>query len=167
MSSRFFQGIRDQHGDAYEVTSQTELTDFAGIFGVYTGIETEHLMLVLKRMLEQIKLVRENGLSAEELDKAKLQYMKDLLLDEDNNDDKAMEMGTDELYHHRLIKLEETFNSIISVTNEDIIRFAKEYFDPKYFNFLIIGPKDELPSRSLILDTIKNPDRFPEFPLAT
>ena len=144
-NSRLFNEIREKRGLAYTVKSETELTPLGGMFGIYTGIPGEDIECVLNVILEELKNVRERGLTSEELDMAKVQLVDELIMDHEGAEETANGNASEYFHHQRFVPLSESISKILVVTNEDIIRVAKEIFDPKYFTLVVLGPKKELP----------------------
>ena len=71
LGSRLFLRIREQLGLAYYVGAQTLCGVAPGYFAFYTGTEPAKIELVEKELLKEAALLRTEGLTAEELNRAK------------------------------------------------------------------------------------------------
>jgi predicted Zn-dependent peptidase len=54
-----------------------------------------------------------------------------------------------EFYYDRVITIDETFDKIDKVKNDDIVRLANQYFIDQYLTLAVIGDMDELPIKDL------------------
>lgn len=145
--SKFFDEIREKRGLTYTVDSKTEMDALGGIFGVYAEIPGEDIDTVLEIILKEIETVKQNGLSQEDLDNAKLQLIIDHILDSDQVETVGESNAYQDLYRKRVTPLSKSIRQTQSVTNEDIKRVANELFNPEHFNLVVIGPKKELPRK--------------------
>ncbi|NCB64283.1 MAG: insulinase family protein, partial [Clostridia bacterium] len=75
MSSRLMQRLREEHGLVYSV--ETFVTDYrdAGVFGVYAAYSSEAEDEVLSHIMEELRLIRSEGITEDELRRAK-EYFK-------------------------------------------------------------------------------------------
>ena len=71
LGSRLFLRIREQLGLAYYVGAQNFAGLVPGYFAFYTGTEPAKVALVEKELLKEAELLRTEGLTAEELKRAK------------------------------------------------------------------------------------------------
>ena len=71
LGSRLFLRIREQLGLAYYVGAQNFAGLVPGYFAFYTGTEPSKVGLVEKELFKEIELLRNEGLTAEELKRAK------------------------------------------------------------------------------------------------
>ena len=71
LGSRLFLRIREQLGLAYYVGAQNFAGLVPGYFAFYTGTEPSKVELAEKEMLKEAELLRNEGLTAEELKRAK------------------------------------------------------------------------------------------------
>ncbi len=71
LGSRLFLRVREKLGLAYYVGAQNFMGLAPGYFAFYTGTEPAKAALVEKELLKEAELLRTEGLSAEELKRAK------------------------------------------------------------------------------------------------
>lgn len=71
MSSRLFQEIREKRGLVYSVFASSQMYDGAGVFETYAGTRPENIKEVVDVAQEQFDMAARQGLSEEELDRAK------------------------------------------------------------------------------------------------
>ncbi|MHA3773830.1 M16 family metallopeptidase [Verrucomicrobiota bacterium sgz303538] len=128
LGSRFFIRIREQLGLAYFVGSSNMPGLVPGPFVFYLGTDPAKLTAVQAELLDEIKQLAENGLSAEELARAKEKLIGQQEIRNQSNDAFAFTAALDELYglganHYRELRAE-----IEAVTQEEVKRVANQYF---------------------------------------
>jgi predicted Zn-dependent peptidase len=126
MSSRLFQEIREKRGLAYSVYSFTTHYADAGLFGVYAGVAPKRAAQVLALCREQLEAVATDGLSAEELERAKGQTRGSLALGLEDTGARMSRLGKSELAQGEIISVDETLERIDAVSLADVSRVAAE-----------------------------------------
>jgi predicted Zn-dependent peptidase len=126
MSSRLFQEIRERRGLAYSVYSFTTHYADTGLFGVYAGVAPKRAAQVLALCREQLESVATDGLTAEELERAKGQARGSLALGLEDTGARMSRLGKSELAQGEIISVDETLERIDSVSLADVSRVAAE-----------------------------------------
>jgi zinc protease len=133
LGSRVFVRIRDQLGLAYYVGAQNFAGLGAGYFGFYAGTEPGKAEQVEAEFLAEVGQLRTDGLSAEELTRAKAKLIGQKKIARQDLGTLALTMALDELcglgYRHQ--ELEDTCYERVSA--EDIVRVAREYLNPQSY----------------------------------
>jgi predicted Zn-dependent peptidase len=126
MSSRLFQEIREKRGLAYSVYSFTTHYADAGLFGVYAGVAPKRAAQVLDLCREQLESVATDGLTAEELERAKGQTRGSLALGMEDTGARMSRLGKSELAQGEIVSVDETLERIDAVSLADVSRVAAE-----------------------------------------
>ncbi|GEM_PF-195507 len=142
-TSRLYSDIRENAGLAYTVTSENSQYAKGGTFGVYTAIPGEKLDYVLTLILTQLKDIKDNGLTQEEMEIAKINLISEHVKDNESIEKRAERNVSDEIYFGKSISLKNDIEGIQAVTNEQIISLAQKLFKPALFTLAIVGPKEE------------------------
>ena len=98
LGSRLFLRIREKLGLAYYVGAQNFLGLVPGYFGFYAGTEPEKIALVEGEMLQEAATLRTDGLTAEELQRAKAKVIGQKKIARQDLGGYAMTTALDELY---------------------------------------------------------------------
>jgi predicted Zn-dependent peptidase len=151
MSSWLFQEVREKRGLAYAVYS-TSLTmrDF-GVFYVYAGTEKKNVEQVIDIILTQFKKLKTEGINAEELTRAKEHLKGSMVLGLESSSSRMSFIAKSEFYYGRTITIDEIFEKIDRVSNEDIISLANTILKNEYLTLTVIGDLDSCPSLPLKL----------------
>ena len=141
LGSRLFMRIRDQLGLAYYVGAQNFLGLIQGYFTFYVGTAPEKLELVEKEILNEVDLLRREGLTPEELKRCKAKIVGQRKISRQDLGGLALTTALDELfglgYSHSLsddAKYE-------AVTLEDIKAVANQYLTPDRMVVSAVAPE--------------------------
>jgi len=142
ISSRLFQEVREKRGLAYSINSYKALYKPAGVFGVYAGTSTQNIQEIIDIVLNEFAMVKEKGLTDDELARAKKQLTGSLLLGLESTYYRAYRNIHSELYFGRIYSIDEICSLINSISMDDVIKVASYIFNPEYYALSIVGPKD-------------------------
>lgn len=147
MSSRLFQKIREQRGMAYSIYSYPSSYRSAGSFSVYAGTGEQQAAEVVELMLQELALVRENGITEQEFLRSRDQLKGSYLLGQEGTSSRMNALGKTALLLNRLYSEEETLRRIESVTMEDIQRIAPYVLDESNMATVCVGRVNKLEDR--------------------
>ena len=127
-SSRLWQRVREERGLAYSVgAAASQFTD-AGVFQIYAGTSPEHLDEVLDLSLEELRRAAREPVSEDELRLVKDQSVSSILLSLESTSARAGALARQEIIHGHRITPEEIIARYESVTPEDLLRLARQFF---------------------------------------
>ena len=140
MSSRLFQSIREKLGLAYNVFTFVDFFQDTGIFGIYLGTHKENTVRAVDIALKELRSMKKDSLSWQELSHAKLQLKGNLMLSLENTPNRMNRLARHELLLNRFVDLDETINSINRVKAQEVIEVATDLFDSNKLSAVILGP---------------------------
>lgn len=143
MSSRLFQRIREERGLAYSVYSYHSAYQDTGLLTVYCGTSPDGFPTALKLVHEEIDLLVQESVQAENLLTAKRQLKGNLLLSLESTGNRMNQLARNEIYFGRQIQTDEIEEGIESVTTGQIQDLAGEIFRPDGRAITVIGPVQE------------------------
>jgi predicted Zn-dependent peptidase len=143
MSSRLFLKIRDELGLAYYINTSAEADTDCGFLVTHAGINNQKVNLGICEILKEYKKISQKKVSKEELKKAKDYLKGHLALILETSDAKASFYGMQELLKKEILTEKQIFERIDKVTQEDILKVAKEIFLSEKLNLALIGPFKE------------------------
>lgn len=129
MSSRLFQGIREEKGLAYTVNSFVDTYLECGIHLIYAVIEPGKFGEYLKAIREEIVNLKKDGVTKEELDRAKDHIKSSLILGLEGNVSKMRFNVNQEFFLKRELQTEEIVDNIDKVSGDDINQLYKNFLD--------------------------------------
>jgi predicted Zn-dependent peptidase len=124
MASRLFQEIREKRGLAYAVHSYNALYTDTGGFTVYAGTRPDNTAKVIELITTEIGKVLEEGITAEELDRARESVDGHMVLGLENTNRRMMRLGGSEVGDRELLSIDEVIERYGAVTLQDIHRVA-------------------------------------------
>ncbi len=139
MSSRLFQEIREKRGLAYSVYSYASTHHDAGMFGVYAGCSPSRVDDVLSLIREQLSLVADNGLTDEEVARAKGNLRGSLVLGLEDSGSQMSRIGKAELVHGEVLPIEQLLSRTAAVTPDDVRALADDVLR-RPLSLGLIGP---------------------------
>ncbi len=139
MSSRLFQEVREKRGLAYSVYSYASSHHDAGMFGIYAGCSPQRVDDVLSLCREQLLAVADEGLTDEEVARAKGQLRGSLVLGLEDTGSQMSRIGKAELVHGEVLPVEELLARTAAVTPDDVRAVADDVLR-RPLSLGIIGP---------------------------
>jgi zinc protease len=142
LGSRLFLRIREELGLAYYVGAQNFVGLAPGYFTFYTGTMPEKAELVELELLKEAELLRNSGLSEEELSRAKAKIIGQKKIARQDLGSLAMATALDELYGLGYAHSDHEDAIYQAVTLDQIKAAARKYLRPDYFVVSLIRPQN-------------------------
>ena len=140
LGSRLFIRIRDQLGLAYYVGAQNFIGLSPGYFAFYTGTHPDKAALVEQELLKEAALLRAEGLTAEELHRAKAKVIGQKKIARQDLGSFAMQTALDELYGLGFAHIDTEDAKYEAVTREHVQAAANKYLRPEASVVAVIKP---------------------------
>jgi predicted Zn-dependent peptidase len=139
MSSRLFQKIREDRGLAYSVFSYPSSFEDCGLFSIYAGSKPDNLKSVAELIMEEIKTIKEGGISEEELYDSKEQLKGSYILGLESTSGRMISIGKSELLLERIYSPTEILERIDEVNMDSVNSIIKYLFDIDNMGAAVIG----------------------------
>jgi zinc protease len=146
LGSRLFVRIRENLGLAYYVGAQHFLGLQPGYFALYAGTMPDKLGQVEEEMLNEVRLLRESGLSAEELKRAKAKLLGQKKIARQDLGGYAVATALDELYGLGYMNCDQEDALYEAVTLEEVQQVIRTHLDPTRCVISTVAPAVELSS---------------------
>jgi zinc protease len=142
LGSRFFIRIREQMGLAYYVGASQMEGLVPGFFVFYLGTDPQKIGPVKTALLDEIGKLAGNGLTNEELARAKKKLIGQQEIANQSNDSFGFHCAMDELYGLGFDHYKSTEREVNAVTLDEIKRVAAKYFRDQPYVLAIVEPPD-------------------------
>jgi len=140
LGSRFFIRIREEMGLAYYVGA-TEMQGLVpGLFAFYLGTDPQKIEPVKTALLDEIHKLASDGLTDEELTRAKKKLIGQQEIANQSNDSLAQQSALDELYGLGFDQYKSLERDVNAVTLGDIKRVAAKYFRDQPYVLATVRP---------------------------
>ncbi len=143
MSSRLFQGLREEIGLVYNVQSFLDMYEDCGVIGFYFACDKKNLPRITKRLKKIFQDIKENGFKREEVELAKTYLSGNLLLSLESSTNRMLRLARSMIYLNRIKPISEVIKEIRAVSTEQINELSKQYLNPASYTVAAIGPIDK------------------------
>jgi len=140
MSSRLFNELREKKGLAYEIGTQIKRFQDTGAFIVHAGIDNNKVVNTLRLILKEVKKIKLNLVTKDELRRAKEFYLGQLMLALEDTLDHMLWIGETTATLDKTYSLSDIIKELNWVKREDIREVAKYIFKEEKLNLALIGP---------------------------
>jgi predicted Zn-dependent peptidase len=142
MSSRLFQEIREKRGLVYSVGSA--LTHYAGSgsFSVYAGCSPKRVPEVLRLIRAELARVAAEGLTAEEVVRARGQLKGGMVLGLEDTGSRMSRLGKSELSFGEYLSVREVLDRLDAVSEDEVREVGADLFT-REMCLAVVGPYRE------------------------
>ncbi|GBQ15800.1 M16 family metallopeptidase [Swaminathania salitolerans] len=148
MSSRLFQEIREKRGLVYSVYAFALPFLDSGLFGIYAGTGESEAAELVPVLLDELRRI-EDGISAEEIARARAQVKSSLLMSLESTGSRCEQIARQMQLFGRVIDTAETVSKIDAVDEAAMIDAARTIFRATP-TLATIGPVAKVPSLEAI-----------------
>lgn len=152
MSSRLFQKIREERGLVYSIYSYPSSYRDTGLFTIYAGMNPEQLSQVIEMIYEEIRILKKDGISEDDLKKSKDQLKGGFILGLESTSSRMNSIGKSELMLGHINTPEEVLQKIDAITMETVHQVIGNVFESKRMSLCAVGNllgKNELGKHTL------------------
>jgi len=139
MSSRLFQEIREKRGLAYSVYSYAQQFAGTGLLGFYAGCHPSKAVEVVEIIRDVLADVAENGMTHEEIERAKGAVRGSLVLSQEDSGSRMSRIGKNEIVYGEVMSFDDILKEVSSVTSEAVRKVAGEFL-LKRPTLALVGP---------------------------
>ena len=143
LGSRFFIRIREQMGLAYYVGASQMQGLVPGLFLFYLGTDPQKIERVKTALLDEINKLAAEGLTNDELARAKKKLLGQMQIANQSNDSFGYMAALDELYGLGFAHYKTLERDVEAVTLEDVKRVATKYFQKQPYVLATVRPPDK------------------------
>src|SRR6266403_917731 len=145
LGSRFFIRIREQMGLAYYVGASQMEGLVPGLFAFYLGTDPQKIEPVKTALLDEIRKLASEGLTQEELTRAKKKLIGQHQIAMQSNDSFGYQCALDELYGLGFDYYKNLERDTEAVTLDEIKRVAAKYFRDQPYVLATVRPPERPP----------------------
>ena len=131
MSSRLYLSLREKHGLVYNIDSQAVPLSDTGYWNIYLACEPQHKEQCLELCHKELKQLRDTTLTSAQLQRALRQLEGQMAISAENQENNALAMAKQMLYHHHAPAWQETFAKVKEITPTQLQDVANEVFAPE------------------------------------
>jgi predicted Zn-dependent peptidase len=151
MSSRLFVSVREEQGLCYYVRAHPDSYMDVGTLVASAGVDNNRLPQAVEAIMKELRHMRENPVTDEELNRAKQYIAGKVLLSMEDSENLAEFYGLQDLLEHEHVSPEESIEKIKGVTKDEVFKVAQELFVDDALRLAVIGPQDNASTLNSLL----------------
>ena len=140
MSSRLFQTVREERGLAYAIYSFLTSYADAGMLGIYTAVAPKDAPACLDLIMEQIRGLKQEPVTDENLTHAKEFIKGNLLMAEESPENQMVRLAQNEIYFGRYVPMRDVIDRIDAVQAADLLSLAEGLWCSGRAALTMLGP---------------------------
>lgn len=141
VNSRLFQGIREKYGLTYSVYSYGSSFSDVGLMHIYSAMNPQQYGRVHELITDIIGDLRQNGVTARELESAKKQTIVEMTLNRDSTSSLMSANAKNVMYDIPLTPFEDKVNKLNNVKRKDVNTLIDKYLSIDNMSMGFIGPR--------------------------
>jgi len=139
MSSRLFMELREKHALCYQVGSYLSHYRDTGALQIAASCAPDRAQELVRRTVSECAKLRREGVTHDELERAKLQLRTSLVLNQESTSNRMFSLAHQAIHMDRLLSLDQQIQEIDRVDLDQIQRIASEILDPGAFGVSSLG----------------------------
>jgi predicted Zn-dependent peptidase len=129
MSSHLFQEVREKRGLVYNIYSYVNCYYDTGTFGISTSTSQESIEEVLSLVKEEIKRIKDHGITENELAFSKEHIKGNLFISLESSESRMGRLAKNEIYFGGYIPLKETIREIDRIKKSEVDDIGNDIFE--------------------------------------
>jgi predicted Zn-dependent peptidase len=142
MSSRLFQEVRERQGLVYSIHSGAQPFRDTGLLYLYAATDAANFSKVLKSILKEIRDLKKDGVTADELQRAKDHLKGSLMLSLESTSSRMNRLAKHEMHFRGYLTIDAMLGSIDGVRHEEVHALTSELLDEDRLALTTYGPLD-------------------------
>jgi predicted Zn-dependent peptidase len=143
MTSRLFREVREKRGLVYSVAAIFAPNGIFGAEYLYAGTTPEKSHETVKVLLDELHVLRERGVTEDELARAKVQLKSELVMRGESSSARMAALARSWWFERRLIPIGELKDAIDNVTIEQIMGLMRRFPPAEPLVIGAIGPRTQ------------------------
>lgn len=146
MTSRLFVEVREKRGLVYGISAGLASNKYAGAMRIYAGTTPEQGQECLQVIVNELRRLEQDGITADELERAKVQLKSENVMRSEGSGARMGAIARSWWYERKLRTIQEVKESIDAVTPEQVLQVLHRFSPLHPLAVAAIGPltQDEL-----------------------
>ena len=142
MSSRLFQEVRERQGLVYSIHTGAQAYADTGLLYVQAATDAQNFSKVLKSVLKELRDLKKDGVTADELKRAKDHLKGSLMLSLESTSSRMNRLAKHEMHLGAFLTMDEMLASIDRVKHEEVQALVTQVIDEDRLALTTLGPLD-------------------------
>jgi predicted Zn-dependent peptidase len=140
MSSRLFQEVRERRGLVYSIYSGTQAYRDTGVIYIYAATDAPNFSKMVKVVLKEIRALKKDGITVEELAHAKDHLKGSLMLSLESTSSRMNRLAKQEMHFGSFFTIDSMLSAIDNVRVEDLQTLITDLLDEDRLTLVTLGP---------------------------
>lgn len=146
MTSRLYQTVREERGLVYSVFSSLNTYSDSGTNLIYAGTEPKKAPTVIELILKELKRLKREGMTREEIDFYKRQVKGAILLGADDIENRMNSLAVNEMMFGKYRSVDDVIADVDAVNFDSVHDYIQRKMDIETIGMLLMGPLPEAPT---------------------
>ncbi len=142
-SSRLYLSVYKKKGLVHQISASNFTPADQGLFEIDGLLEEERVQEAVGAVLDEIELIKKEGVKKEDLEKAKRQVLSDHIFHYQRASHVTYSQAVDEAFAGDYLFSEKYVEAVRKIRNEDIKRVARQYLIDSVMTIVVLKPKSE------------------------
>ena len=151
MASRLFVEVREKRGLVYGISAGLASNKHIGAMRIYAGTTPEQGRECLKVIVDELRKLEQEGITADELARAKVQLKSENVMRSEGSGARMGAISRSWWYERKLRTIQEIKEAIDAVTQEQVLQVLRRFSPLNPLTVAAIGP---LGQEELVGDTL-------------
>ncbi len=140
MSSRLFNEVREKRGLAYSIASSVKYLKDTGVIMIRAGVDNNKIVNAADLIRRECLRIGRNGITPDELKRAKDYYLGQLLLGLEDTLDHMLWIADSLISQGILRDPKEIIRAVRRIRADDVQRVAKDVLTASHLHLAVVGP---------------------------
>ncbi|MDI6781528.1 MAG: pitrilysin family protein [bacterium] len=140
-SSRLYQTLREKENIVYSINAWSYTPQYPGLFGITAVLEHENLQKAQDSIWKEVERLTQGDITDEELEKARQMVIASSIFSQETVESQAADIASNEYVCGNINFNKDYVEGVRKVTEDDIIRVAKQYLCENNLTLGILKPK--------------------------
>jgi len=141
MSSRLFMELREKNALCYQVGSYVSHYQETGALQIMASCAPDKARELVRRSMAECRRLLEDGITVEELERAKLQARTNLVFSQESTSARMFSLAHQAIHMHDLLDLDGQIAEIDAVDLDQLHRIAREVLQPEALAISALGTR--------------------------
>ncbi len=139
MTSKLYQSVREERGLVYSIFSMLNTFTDTGIQTIYAGTERRHVPEVIDLIHKELKLIKANGLSKDDIELYKTQAKGQIIIGAEDIDNRMNSIAVNEMVFGEYRPVDSVIADIEKVNQDTVMAYIEDKIDPDNLSLYMLG----------------------------
>lgn len=146
MTSRLYQTVREERGLVYSIFSSLNTYSDSGTNMIYAGTEPKKAPTVIELIMKELKRLKREGMTRDEIEFYKRQVKGSILLGADDIENRMNSLAVNEMMFGKYRSVDDVIADVEAVSFDSVHDYIQRKMDIDTIGMLLMGPLPQAPT---------------------